>query len=193
MDAPTGARAARRRRPVSLATAVPAHRASAEGRQARPWRRRSPPLSAPGADRVRGSGPGCRGEGVLRGSQIVQVGLRGTWPAPEDFEWMRAEGFRWHTMNEILQRGLTAVMRQAVAHRRARPGLRARNRHPGARRPHHPRAPGDRTRRWPHARPMRRRHRRSLPALRPRRHHSAWGRASGSRDPGRRARTATGT
>ena len=53
-------------------------------------------------------------EGVLRGSQIVQVGLRGTWPAPEDFEWMRGEGFRWHTMNEILQRGLTAVMHQAV-------------------------------------------------------------------------------
>jgi agmatinase len=53
-------------------------------------------------------------EGVLRASQIVQVGLRGTWPAPEDFEWMRGEGFRWHTMDEILERGLTAVMNEAV-------------------------------------------------------------------------------
>ena len=53
-------------------------------------------------------------EGVLHASQIVQVGLRGTWPGPEDFAWMRGVGFRWHTMDEILQRGVTAVMGQAV-------------------------------------------------------------------------------
>jgi arginase family enzyme len=31
-----------------------------------------------------------------------------------DFDWMRGEGFRWHTMDEISQRGLAAVMDQAV-------------------------------------------------------------------------------
>ena len=51
---------------------------------------------------------------MLRASQIVQVGLRGTRPEPEDFDWMRGEGFRWHTMDEISQRGLAAVMDQAV-------------------------------------------------------------------------------
>jgi agmatinase len=53
-------------------------------------------------------------EGVLRGNSIVQVGLRGTWPGPEDFEWMRSEGFRWHTMDEIEERGVGAVIGEAV-------------------------------------------------------------------------------
>jgi arginase family enzyme len=45
-------------------------------------------------------------EGHLLGGNIVQVGLRGTWPGPEEFDWMRAQGFRWHTMDEIGERGL---------------------------------------------------------------------------------------
>jgi agmatinase len=53
-------------------------------------------------------------EGVLRGNAIVQVGLRGTWPGPEEFEWMRSEGFRWHTMDEIEERGVRAVIGEAV-------------------------------------------------------------------------------
>ena len=53
-------------------------------------------------------------EGWLRGANIVQVGLRGTWPGPEEFDWMRAEGFRWHTMDEIVERGVTTVVREAV-------------------------------------------------------------------------------
>jgi len=54
-------------------------------------------------------------EGAATGSNIVQVGLRGTWPGPEDFDWMRAEGFRWHTMDTIAERGLAEVVREAVA------------------------------------------------------------------------------
>jgi agmatinase len=54
-------------------------------------------------------------EGRLRGANIVQVGLRGTWPGPELFEWMRSEGFRWRTMDEIVERGLTTVVSEAVA------------------------------------------------------------------------------
>jgi agmatinase len=53
-------------------------------------------------------------EGALLGANIVQVGLRGTWPDPELFEWMRSAGFRWHTMDEIVERGMVPVMREAV-------------------------------------------------------------------------------
>ena len=31
-------------------------------------------------------------EGSLRGEHIVQIGLRGYWPDPEDFEWARRAG-----------------------------------------------------------------------------------------------------
>jgi agmatinase len=53
-------------------------------------------------------------EGALLGRNVVQVGLRGTWPGPELFEWMRGEGFRWHTMDEVSERGLEAIVREAV-------------------------------------------------------------------------------
>jgi len=53
-------------------------------------------------------------EGVLLGPNIVQVGLRGTWPGRSDFEWMQSEHFRWHTMDEIVQRGLVEVAREAI-------------------------------------------------------------------------------
>ena len=93
-------------------------------------------------------------EGALLGANIVQIGLRGTWPGPEDFAWMREQGFRWHTMDEIDERGLDAVARRRARprrrpraarlphrrHRRARPGLRARHRHARARRPDDARA-----------------------------------------------------
>jgi agmatinase len=54
-------------------------------------------------------------EGRLRGANIVQVGLRGTWPGPELFDWMRAEGFRWHTTDEIVERGVATVIKEAVS------------------------------------------------------------------------------
>jgi agmatinase len=53
-------------------------------------------------------------EGALEGGNIVQVGLRGTWPGPELFEWMRSAGFRWHTMDEVVERGLVPVIEEAV-------------------------------------------------------------------------------
>jgi agmatinase len=54
-------------------------------------------------------------EGSLEGRNIVQVGLRGYWPDPEDFEWARQRGFRWHLMEEITERGMDAVMDDVVA------------------------------------------------------------------------------
>jgi agmatinase len=59
-------------------------------------------------------------EGVLRGDHVRQVGLRGTWPTPREFAWMRAHGFGWHTMDEIEDRGLQAVVADAVAALRQR-------------------------------------------------------------------------
>ena len=35
----------------------------------------------------------------------MQIGLRGAWPFPDEFDWMREQGFRWHTMDEIDERG----------------------------------------------------------------------------------------
>jgi agmatinase len=54
-------------------------------------------------------------EGSLEGRNIVQVGLRGYWPDPEDFAWAREHGFRWHLMEEISERGMDAVMDDVVA------------------------------------------------------------------------------
>jgi agmatinase len=59
-------------------------------------------------------------EGVMLGGNIVQIGLRGCWPFPEDFDHMRTQGFRWHTMGEIDDRGLRAVLDDAIAHARER-------------------------------------------------------------------------
>lgn len=59
-------------------------------------------------------------DGDLNGRNIVQVGLRGAWPFPEDFEWMRSAGFRWHTMGEIVERGIGPVVQDAIEHARSR-------------------------------------------------------------------------
>jgi agmatinase len=54
-------------------------------------------------------------EGWVAGRNFVQVGLRGYWPGPETFDWMREQGFRWHTMVEIEERGAEAVVADAIA------------------------------------------------------------------------------
>ena len=54
-------------------------------------------------------------EGWVAGPNFVQVGLRGYWPEKETFEWMQAQGFRWHTMVEIEERGSEAVIADAIA------------------------------------------------------------------------------
>jgi agmatinase len=58
--------------------------------------------------------------GYLRGANIVQVGLRGAWPYPHEFAWMREQGFRWHTTGEIMERGIVPVVRDAIGHARVR-------------------------------------------------------------------------
>jgi agmatinase len=54
-------------------------------------------------------------EGWVAGANFVQVGLRGYWPGPETFAWMREHGFRWHPQVELEERGVEAVIDQAIA------------------------------------------------------------------------------
>jgi agmatinase len=54
-------------------------------------------------------------EGSVKGENVVQVGLRGYWPGPEEFEWARAQGFRWHLMEEIHERGIRPVTEDLIA------------------------------------------------------------------------------
>ena len=53
--------------------------------------------------------------GAVDGKALVQVGLRGYWPPPEVFDWMRAQGMRWHAMAEIEDLGIDAVVEAAIA------------------------------------------------------------------------------
>ncbi len=53
--------------------------------------------------------------GAVKGSNFVQVGLRGYWPAVDVFQWMRAHGLRYHLMREIEDRGAEAVIADAIA------------------------------------------------------------------------------
>lgn len=53
--------------------------------------------------------------GAVAGRNFVQVGLRGYWPPPDVFDWMRAQGMRWHLMREIEERGAEAVIDDAIA------------------------------------------------------------------------------
>jgi agmatinase len=55
-------------------------------------------------------------EGFMRGDHIIQIGLRGTWPNPAEFDWMREVGFHWRTMTEVMELGLNAVVDEAIAY-----------------------------------------------------------------------------
>jgi formimidoylglutamase len=53
--------------------------------------------------------------GAVAGRNFVQVGLRGYWPSVSTFDWMKANGLRWHFMREIEERGAEAVVADAIA------------------------------------------------------------------------------
>lgn len=54
-------------------------------------------------------------EGLVPGKNFIQVALRGYYPDEESFKWMRTQGFRYHTMAEIEERGFPAVMEDVIA------------------------------------------------------------------------------
>lgn len=53
--------------------------------------------------------------GAIPGHNFIQVGLRGYWPGEEDQKWMRDNGLRHHTMQEIWERGAKEVMKEVIA------------------------------------------------------------------------------
>lgn len=53
-------------------------------------------------------------EGHLKGRNLVQIGLRGAWPHPAEFDWMREHGIRWYTMDQVDERGLASVVTEAI-------------------------------------------------------------------------------
>jgi agmatinase len=52
--------------------------------------------------------------GAVPGHRFVQIGLRGYWPGPETFAWMREQQMRYFTMNDITEQGLTTIVDEAV-------------------------------------------------------------------------------
>lgn len=57
--------------------------------------------------------------GAVPGHRFVQIGLRGYWPEPQVVAWMREQRMRSYMMNEIVDRGLDAVVDEAVEYSRA--------------------------------------------------------------------------
>ena len=53
-------------------------------------------------------------DGIIPGDRLIQVGLRGYWPWPEEFKWARQAGVRWHRMEEITDRGVDAVIGEVL-------------------------------------------------------------------------------
>jgi agmatinase len=49
-------------------------------------------------------------EGIVAGDRLVQIGLRGYWPGPDEFGWMRTAGVRWHRIEEVVEQGIDAVI-----------------------------------------------------------------------------------
>ncbi len=54
--------------------------------------------------------------GAVPGHRFVQIGLRGYWPPPDIVEWMAEQRMRTFLMTEIVDRGLRAVVDDAVAY-----------------------------------------------------------------------------
>ncbi len=53
-------------------------------------------------------------EGIVEGSETVQVGLRGPAVDADTLQWLRDQGVRYHTMAEFRQRGSERVMQRVL-------------------------------------------------------------------------------
>ena len=54
--------------------------------------------------------------GAVPGHRFVQIGLRGYWPPPATVAWMREQQMRSFLMSDIVERGIDAVLDEAIAH-----------------------------------------------------------------------------
>ncbi|MFD4668704.1 agmatinase [Lentzea sp. NPDC058450] len=52
--------------------------------------------------------------GALKPGHFEQIGLRGYWPPPEDFEFVASKGGRWHLMEDVRERGIAAVLDETI-------------------------------------------------------------------------------
>ena len=52
--------------------------------------------------------------GSIPGDRFLQVGLRGFWPEPPEFAWMREVGFRWWTAYELDERGFDTCLDEVI-------------------------------------------------------------------------------
>jgi len=53
--------------------------------------------------------------GAVRGEHFLQYGLRGYWPDPPEWDWMREVGMRWMTMDDVVERGFGASVETLIA------------------------------------------------------------------------------
>jgi len=53
-------------------------------------------------------------QGIVDGSETIQVGLRGPAVDVETLQWLRSQGVRYHTMAEIQQRGYENVLKRML-------------------------------------------------------------------------------
>jgi len=51
-------------------------------------------------------------EGIVAGSETIQVGLRGAAVDADTLRWLQSQGVRYHTMAEIEQRGIDTVLKR---------------------------------------------------------------------------------
>ena len=52
--------------------------------------------------------------GLVAPERYVQVGLRGYWPGEKEFSWQSERGITGHFMHDVRDRGIRAVMRDAI-------------------------------------------------------------------------------
>jgi agmatinase len=54
-------------------------------------------------------------QGHVDPARYVQIGLRGYWPGPEEFGWQRERGITSLFMHDVRERGIRAVVEEAIA------------------------------------------------------------------------------
>lgn len=53
-------------------------------------------------------------EGIVEGRSLVQVGLRGKDVTPDNLQWLRSQGVRYHTMASVENRGYERVLQRVI-------------------------------------------------------------------------------
>ena len=52
--------------------------------------------------------------GALKRGHFDQIGLRGYWPPPEDFEFVAQQGGHWYLMQDVHERGINGVLDEVI-------------------------------------------------------------------------------